>query len=72
MSFARDVIGKNIKYHMKLNNMTIKELAEKSRFTLNDLNRVVEGDLLINPKELQEIASVLCTTKHDLLKENLK
>ena len=67
MSFARDIIGKNIKYYMKLNNMTIKELAEKSRFSVNDLNRIIKGNLYINPKELQEIASILGTTKHDLL-----
>lgn len=64
------IIVDNIKYYINKNNIALEELIEKTSFSKNDFDRILNGELLIAPWGLKEICDVLDISKKDILKEN--
>jgi transcriptional regulator with XRE-family HTH domain len=61
-------IGKNLKYLLKQQSMTIKELSERSNISLSTLYAITQRDSFnVRIETLKKIADVLDVTTSDLL-----
>lgn len=60
-------ILKNIKELMIEKNISRKELAKKSGHSVEDINRILNGELLLCPIELEIFAKILGATKKQLM-----
>lgn len=60
-------IGLTILFLLQNSDITCEELAEKLNYSYKDMCRIFSGELMLPPKEIQKIAEVFGTTKHDLM-----
>ena len=60
-------VGINVFTFMQKAGLTPEQFSEKTSYSINDIWRVIEGKVMLPPVELQKIASVLGTTKEELI-----
>ncbi len=60
-------LGVNIFTLMQNSGISREELAEKMNYTYRDMCRILEGKLMLTPKEIEKIASFFGKTKNELL-----
>ena len=58
-------LGKIIKKLMKKQGFSVKEMSKSLNLTKKETKRILKGDLLVRPVELQTIATMLNTTELD-------
>ena len=64
------VVGSNISILMNKFNLSVEEIAKKLNYTLCDMYKILEGRVIIAPKELEKIANIFGKTKKDLIYYN--
>lgn len=52
-------IGQNIMLEMMNNGLSFEEMSSKSKYSINDLYRIVDGTLLLSSDDMKYIASLL-------------
>ena len=65
-------IGSRIKELSSQNNIEIQELAYRLNYSYKDMNRILEGELLITPIEIERIAKIFNKTKKEFIQEILR
>lgn len=60
-------LGVNIRTRMLEANISLDNFAKHLEYSIKDVWNVIEGKVIIPPAELEKIASVLETTKSDLI-----
>lgn len=60
-------LGANIAMLMREAGISYEELATQMNLTFRDVSRMIEGRLLLPPRELNRVAEVLGTTKENLM-----
>jgi transcriptional regulator with XRE-family HTH domain len=60
-------LGVNIRTCMLEANISLDDFAERLGYSIKDLWNVIEGKVIIPPVELDKIASILKTTKSELI-----
>ena len=62
-----DNIRRNLCELLRLSGMTSKELADKLSYSLEDMDRVLFGELMLRPAELEMIAEYFRVSKKELI-----
>ena len=65
-------IGSRIKELASQNGIEIQELAYRLNYSYKDMNRILEGELLITPIEIERIAKIFNKTKKEFIQEILR
>ncbi len=60
-------IGVNIFTLMQNSDISREEMAEHLGYSTRDINRLIDGRMIISPNELRKIASFLGTSKEELM-----
>lgn len=61
-------IASNIMRYMEEKRVTVIDTVLNTSFSINDIERILSGELMICPCGLKEIATVLGVSKKDLMK----
>lgn len=60
-------LGVNIFTIMQKSGISREELAKRLQCSYREVCRILEGKLMLPPRRIAEVASILGTTKHDLM-----
>ena len=66
-----DIIRINIKNMIELNNISYEQFANLLGYNITDVKRLLSGDLLLPPKQLERICKIFKISKEELIKEEL-
>lgn len=64
-------IGSRIKELALQNSIEIEELAYRLNYSYKDMNRILKGELIIPPIEIERIAKIFNKTKQEFIQEIL-
>lgn len=56
---------------IKQNNISYNDFAKLLGYTHNDIERLLSGELLLPPNELERIANIFGITKEELLRNKM-
>ena len=59
--------GRAIIELMHNNNITCEDFVERLQWSYKDLCRILAGELLLSPADIDKIAEIFGVTKHDLI-----
>lgn len=62
-----DNVRRNLCELLRLSGMTSKELADKLSYSLEDMDRILFGELMLRPAELEMIAEYFRVSKKELI-----
>ena len=65
-SFSNN-LKSNIKLLMEKHNISQKDLSEILGYSDNDIDRLLDGELLIHPNDLRKMAELFGVTRHQLM-----
>ena len=65
-SFSNN-LKSNIKLLMKKHDISRKDLSEILGYSDNDIDRLLDGELLIHPDDLKKMAELFGVTRHQLM-----
>lgn len=66
-----EVIGRNIRVIMKRKNIDICRLQELSGYSKWDIYRILNGILILDTNDINQLADILKVPVYDLIKENI-
>lgn len=62
-------LGNKIKELALQNSIEIEELAYRLKYTYTDMTRIIEGELIVPPIEIERIAKIFGKTKQEFIQE---